>query len=52
MNSFYGFRQTRVTTPVAEVKEFIEEVSRSKTITNVVVLAPEAGDRGVRRPKE
>ena len=45
MNSFYGFKKTRVTT-VAEALDHIEEVSEIRSIRNVVVLPPEAGDRG------
>ena len=45
MNSFYEFRKTRVTT-VAEAQDYIEEVSESRSIRNVVGLPPEAGDQG------
>ena len=37
--------KTRITT-VVKAEYYIEEVSKSRTITNVVVLPSEAGDRG------
>ena len=45
VKSFYGFMKTRITT-VVKGEYYIEEVSKSRTITNVVVLPSEAGDRG------
>ena len=46
VNSFYGFKKTRVMT-VAEALDHIEEVSVIRSIRNVMVLLhPDAGDRG------
>ena len=45
VNSFYGFKKSRVTT-VAEALDHIDEVYEIRSIRNVVVFPREAGDRG------